>query len=458
VPSGSYDLIQGIWGSAPPTYDPIFNALSTKSNALSVGVAVSGTITGNAPGPPSPNVIPDAAVGPPGPQNFNTTTNSSGQYSIANVPRDLHADREPRRVSEFLDQVVVASSDLTQNATPDVADPARYFQRHGDASSATGGLDAPPSDTGSPTTTAPTSRSCSLRLRAGGCLPIRRRGQRGYITVSPGTGTYTRTFVIPGGTQPGSYDMVQRLWGNTPPPGQYAVSHLRRTRHEKRRPLRGSARPYDQQEPQRQLTVGVTAPTDHRHNSGQGATTGTITVTDTLPNGLSYVLGTGTGWSCSAAGQTVTCTRSNALAASASSAITLTVGVASQAAPSVTNTVSVSTPGESSTGNNSASDPTTVASLPDLTISKSHGGNFTAGVNGIYTITVTNSGQSATTGAITVTDTLPTGLSYVSGSGTGWSCSAVGQAVTCTNPGPWPPAAPASSSSPSASAPRQPRA
>ena len=105
--------------------------------------------------------------------------------------------------------------------------------------------------------------------------------------------------------------------------------------------------------------------------------------------------------------------------------------------PSVTNSAAVATPGEIATGNNSASDATTVVNPPDLTIAKSHTGNFTVGVNGAYTITVSNAaGSGPTTGTITVTDTLPTGLTYVSGTGTGWSCSAVGQAVTCTTAGP----------------------
>jgi uncharacterized repeat protein (TIGR01451 family) len=71
----------------------------------------------------------------------------------------------------------------------------------------------------------------------------------------------------------------------------------------------------------------------------------------------------------------------------------------------------------------------------DLSISKSHGGNFVVGTNGMYTINVLNNGLVATTGTTTVTDTLPTGLSFVSGTGTGWSCSAVGQVVTCTHAG-----------------------
>ena len=44
---------------------------------------------------------------------------------------------------------------------------------------------------------------------------------------------------------------------------------------------------------------------------------------------------------------------------------------------------------------------------PDLRVTKSHSGNFTVGVNGVYTITVDNTlGTAPTAGTITVTDTL----------------------------------------------------
>jgi uncharacterized repeat protein (TIGR01451 family) len=74
--------------------------------------------------------------------------------------------------------------------------------------------------------------------------------------------------------------------------------------------------------------------------------------------------------------------------------------------------------------------------VADLAITKSHAGNFTVGTNGVYTLTVRNNGPSDAAGTITVTDTLPAGLTYVSASGTGWTCGAAGQAVTCTRPGP----------------------
>ena len=74
--------------------------------------------------------------------------------------------------------------------------------------------------------------------------------------------------------------------------------------------------------------------------------------------------------------------------------------------------------------------------IADVSIAKSHSGNFTTGQNGTYTLTVSNAGPSVATGTTTVTDTLPAGLGFVSASGTGWTCGAVGQVVTCTHAGP----------------------
>ena len=173
-------------------------------------------------------------------------------------------------------------------------------------------------------------------------------------------------------------------------------------------------------------------------NPGTVVTSATITVTDNLPTGLGFVSGTGTGWNaCTVSVQVVTCVRpaANTIAAGgAAPAITLTVTVAAAAIPSVTNTASVAGGGEpaANNGNNSDSDPTTVTAGVDLTIDKSHTGNFTEGINGTYSLTVSNGGGTATSANVTVTDVLPTGLGFVSGTGTGWNnCTVATQTVTC---------------------------
>ncbi|MDW3095749.1 MAG: DUF11 domain-containing protein [Gammaproteobacteria bacterium] len=73
----------------------------------------------------------------------------------------------------------------------------------------------------------------------------------------------------------------------------------------------------------------------------------------------------------------------------------------------------------------------------DLSISKTHTGIFNQGDVETYTLRVSNNAAASDDpGIITVTDTLPAGLTYVNATGTGWTCGAIGQDVTCTNPGP----------------------
>lgn len=70
----------------------------------------------------------------------------------------------------------------------------------------------------------------------------------------------------------------------------------------------------------------------------------------------------------------------------------------------------------------------------DLALRKDHIGNFTPDSQDTYTLTVTNNGPGPSLGTITVTDTLPSGITYMSFVGSGWSCSvgAGNSTVTCT--------------------------
>lgn len=72
----------------------------------------------------------------------------------------------------------------------------------------------------------------------------------------------------------------------------------------------------------------------------------------------------------------------------------------------------------------------------DLDIDIARDGALTVGRNTSYTLSVRNHGPHSDAGPITVTQTLPTGMSYVSAQGAGWSCSASGQVVNCTSAGP----------------------
>ena len=68
---------------------------------------------------------------------------------------------------------------------------------------------------------------------------------------------------------------------------------------------------------------------------------------------------------------------------------------------------------------------------PDLFIAKTHVNPFVVGANGTYSIALGNNGLTSV-GPITVTDTLPATVTFVSAAGTGWTCVAAGRVVTCT--------------------------
>jgi uncharacterized repeat protein (TIGR01451 family) len=75
--------------------------------------------------------------------------------------------------------------------------------------------------------------------------------------------------------------------------------------------------------------------------------------------------------------------------------------------------------------------PVSLAGI-DLLLTKTLAGALTVGQNAVYTLAASNTGGAPTIGTVSVNDTLPTGLQFVSGTGAGWSCTAVGQVVTCS--------------------------
>ena len=86
--------------------------------------------------------------------------------------------------------------------------------------------------------------------------------------------------------------------------------------------------------------------------------------------------------------------------------------------PGVSSRAAVGTPRELGAASHRDANPIAAAGQPDLALVKRHASAFTQGQNGTYEFVVTNVGADPTTGAITVTDTLPAGLGYVAADGT----------------------------------------
>lgn len=162
----------------------------------------------------------------------------------------------------------------------------------------------------------------------------------------------------------------------------------------------------------------------------------TVELTDTLPAGWTVLGASGTGWTCSTAGQTVTCTRAS-LAVGVAADVDITVR-APAAVPaggaSYTNTarVTASTSDPVTTNNSASVSVTVLASGADLSLSKDKTPYSAVVFGGPLTsiIRVTNGGPLTATGPLRVIEVL-SNETYVGFSGTGWSCSLAGGAVVC---------------------------
>ena len=163
--------------------------------------------------------------------------------------------------------------------------------------------------------------------------------------------------------------------------------------------------------------------------------TGTVTVVNSVSSGLTVTNITGTGWTCTL-GTPSTCTRSDALAANTNyPVITVTVNVASNAPTTVTDTATVSGGGETNTGNDTSSDPTSVTQVvPDLSMDVFHTGIWSEGDTAkTYSLRVDNSnitGASTDGSTVTVVDSVTSGLTVTAIGGTGWNCTLA--TLTCT--------------------------
>ncbi|PRY27027.1 putative repeat protein (TIGR01451 family) [Spirosoma oryzae] len=177
-------------------------------------------------------------------------------------------------------------------------------------------------------------------------------------------------------------------------------------------------------------------------NTGTGATSGPVTVTDVLPTGMVFVSGGGNGWTCSAVGQNVTCSSTTPIAISASTTFTLRVNPTTAGSQPNSATVTgggstTATPSIPCQACTTGPSTVTVAVQPsDLAITIQQPSVLAAGQTNPLLINVTNILSGVAAGPQSVTLTLPAGVSApatFTATG-GWGCSTTGQRVTCSTP------------------------
>ncbi len=159
------------------------------------------------------------------------------------------------------------------------------------------------------------------------------------------------------------------------------------------------------------------------HNAGTGSSTGQVSVTNLLPDGLIRRSMSGTGWTC--APSSPTCTRSDPLPKDGRYPdITLTVDVAQDAPTTAENTATVTIAGDINPTNNTGRWTVIIQQAADLTLTKAHDGDFRQGqTDALYRLWVTNTGDGPTISPVTVKDLLPGWMDAVSMEGDGWQCT-----------------------------------
>ena len=167
-------------------------------------------------------------------------------------------------------------------------------------------------------------------------------------------------------------------------------------------------------------------------NTGPSTAPGVV-LTDILPVGVTLVSATMDGQSGVENGGTITFPSVNISSGDTSTA-TITVSVDTLTDGLITNTASIqdlSAAGENNTANNSATADVTVVAEADLGVVKTVSSTASqVGGDLTYSIDVTNSGPS-TASNVVITDTLPAGVAFVSGTGpSGEVLSEVGGVVT----------------------------
>ena len=195
-------------------------------------------------------------------------------------------------------------------------------------------------------------------------------------------------------------------------------------------------------------------------NNGAGDSSGTVTVAEKLPTGLTVIAGplvvTGpqaARWSCNAANSTdITCTTLfTVTGGGGTSSFAIAAAVSAANGTSIVNKALVS--GGNDPLKATAATPALAANCvandnpigcaidtdtvqaPSLTLDKTNGvTQLTRGTSVTYVLTVSNVGGSSTVGTFTVADLLPIGLTYSGAtpfSVNNFTCAVSGQGITC---------------------------
>ncbi|PWG08744.1 hypothetical protein DF268_36280 [Streptomyces sp. V2] len=168
-------------------------------------------------------------------------------------------------------------------------------------------------------------------------------------------------------------------------------------------------------------------------NNGPSTATN-VRMTDTLPDNVTFQSGSG----CTASGQSVTCGPTASLAPGATQSWTITVKLASSYkgnGSDIGNTATTvsDTPDPNSSNNTATSGPPPIVAQSDYDVTPSGpGGTVAPGQATTIPVVVKNNGPADAAGNVTVTVTLPTGVTASGTQPPGCTANSAGTVVTCT--------------------------
>lgn len=176
------------------------------------------------------------------------------------------------------------------------------------------------------------------------------------------------------------------------------------------------------------LTYTLTA----RNNGPNTATD--VTVVDTLPGSVTFQTVNTTAGSCTTTGQVVTCDLGS-LSSGAEETITITVTPQTAGVTIFNSATIAANETDPAPGNNTAGESTEVVGAAparvDLAITKTDSPDpVDVGANLTYTLTISNTGPDDATD-VTLTDTLPSSVNFVSATASQGSCTESGGVVSC---------------------------
>jgi uncharacterized repeat protein (TIGR01451 family) len=179
------------------------------------------------------------------------------------------------------------------------------------------------------------------------------------------------------------------------------------------------------------VSAGSTATYELKVTAGGPGPSTSVTLTDTLPPGLTWSVGGPDAASCAIGSGVLTC-GFGAMAPGTTRRVTVSATTTAASCPAIQNTATVTAEGDRDPSNNSSGPVPISVSCPDVSLRKTTSTpTLNPGGTAAYELRVTANGPGASNG-VTLNDALPGGLGWTLGGPNAGACSITGNQLSCS--------------------------